>query len=581
MNETEELKTHLKEYAETHLEKAKAGHEYVCPFCGSGGHEGKSDSALSIKDNRFYCFANGEHGDIFDMIGQVEGLASFSEQKARAIELYGEPSDMTAPHLSGREYMNNRGFTDETLNRYNITFNGDNVIIPYGNGYNVNHNPNRKGSKYRKPQGEKARLYNERALWAGEVCFICEGELNALTLLQAGYPATATGGAGHYGLVIKALEDKPTKARLIIAFDNDEVGQNKAHEFKGALEQMGYSATLAIPFNYNDINDLLQHNILNEYIQRALDAKPTPPPINNITALARLDGFINGLNGKTATPATPTGFINLDEALEGGLYKGLYIIGAISSLGKTTYILQMADAIAHYKPVLYVSLEMDATELMSKSLSRLTYEIDPETAKTSRGITTAEWYGRYTQQEQDNIFKAIDNYSQYAGSLFIMEGVGDLGVDDIRQKAQEVQDVTGDYPVIFIDYLQILAPQDVRASDKQATDKNVIELKRLSRDLAVPVIAVSSFNRSAYSKGGCMEAFKESGAIEYGADVLMSMHPRRLEEQREGERQEFINSWKRSNEREVDLLILKSRNSRTGERVGYRYLPLYNAYYPL
>ena len=51
----------------------------------------------------------------------------------------------------------------------------------------------------------------------------------------------------------------------------------------------------------------------------------------------------------------------------------------------------------------------------------------------------------------------------------------------------------GTNPVVIIDYLQILAPTDIRATDKQNTDKAVLELKRISRDYSVPIIGISSF----------------------------------------------------------------------------------------
>jgi len=53
------------------------------------------------------------------------------------------------------------------------------------------------------------------------------------------------------------------------------------------------------------------------------------------------------------------------------------------------------------------------------------------------------------------------------------------------------------------------------ASDKQNTDKTVLELKRISMDYIIPVLAVSSFNRDNYLNPVTMSSFKESGAIEW------------------------------------------------------------------
>ena len=80
----------------------------------------------------------------------------------------------------------------------------------------------------------------------------------------------------------------------------------------------------------------------------------------------------------------------------------------------------------------------------------------------------------------------------------------------------------------MVDYLQIISPCDPRATDKQNVDRTVVELKRLSRDLKSPVLAISSFNRDAYNKQASMASAKESGAIEYGCDVLLALQPKAI-----------------------------------------------------
>ena len=78
---------------------------------------------------------------------------------------------------------------------------------------------------------------------------------------------------------------------------------------------------------------------------------------------------------------------------------------------------------------------------------------------------------------------------------------------------------------MFIDYLQILAPWDQtkNLTDKQNVDKNILELKKMSRDLDVAVVCISSLNRESYERAISTASFKESGAIEYSSDVLIGM----------------------------------------------------------
>ena len=115
-----------------------------------------------------------------------------------------------------------------------------------------------------------------------------------------------------------------------------------------------------------------------------------------------------------------------------------------------------------------------------------------------------------------------------------MEGIGDIGVEQIRAAVDKHIRLTGRTPVVVIDYLQILAPADIKASDKQNTDKAVLELKRLSRDKKLPVLAISSLNRENYNAPISMTAFKESGAIEYSSDVLLGLQYKGMDYQ-EGE----------------------------------------------
>ena len=130
--------------------------------------------------------------------------------------------------------------------------------------------------------------------------------------------------------------------------------------------------------------------------------------------------------------------------------------------------------------------------------------------------------------------------------------------------------------MVFIDYLQILkaAEGDERATDKQITDHNMTFLKQLSRDFDIPVFAVSSLNRQNYSEKINMAAFKESGAIEYGSDVLMGLQLKGA-----GERDFDINAAKEKNPREVELVILKNRNGGISTKgIELNYYPVFNSF---
>ena len=165
----------------------------------------------------------------------------------------------------------------------------------------------------------------------------------------------------------------------------------------------------------------------------------------------------------------------------------------------------------------------------------------------------------------------MTRYGEYAGRLFIAEGVGDIGVTAIRERIARHIDMTGKTPLVIVDYLQIIAPYNERATDKQNMDKAVLELKRISRDFKLPVIAVSSLNRMSYGQRISMEAFKESGAIEYSSDVLIGLQLRGA-----GEAAFDPTEAKKKNPRQIEAVILKNRNGRVGEKIEFEYYPMFN-----
>ena len=538
-------------------------------------------------------------------------------------------------------YYKGRGLTDEVIERFNLglvtdailakykeackldIFRSGDLVIPYNREYsyfigrNPNIKPNEKGDfKHKKPKSEYAGrepVFNEAELdrTSEEPIFITEAPLDAISIAQAGGSAIAIGGTGQ-DKIEAAINKRPQLNRsFIIAFDNpkqDNAGQTATEKLKAFLESKSIKYSI---FQFADsIKDANEYLIKDERgFNRAvaesiaeakkIEAEPeqtaAEPTENEIAAYnaasgaARLKGFINGILESVNTPPTSTGFNSLDKILDGGLYEGLYILGAVSSLGKTTLLLQIADQIAKGgRDVLIFSLEMAAAELMAKSISRETFLICKQqgngtaNAKTVRGVLDYSRYKNYSKAEVDTINNAMYKYKTYAGNIFINEGIGNIGIEQIRQKITEHKKIRGKTPVIIVDYLQILAPYSERASDKQNTDKAVLELKRIARDEKTPVLAISSFNRGNYSAGANMAAFKESGAIEYSSDVLIALQPFGMKEgEKEAEKAEnaaTMSKCKASTERKIEAVILKNRNGQTGTTAIFKYYAMFNCF---
>jgi replicative DNA helicase len=505
-------------------------------------------------------------------------------------------------NLSQTDYHLQRGISEATAARFMLGYEPaftayeqagkttwKALIIPTGRGSYAarNTDPNAdKKNRWRKSQGGAA-LFNPKCLEsATKPIYIVEGELDALSIIEVGGEALALGSTDNWRKLTKLLEIQKPSQPLLLALDNDADGQKKSGELAAELEKMGITFYRVDPYDsHKDANEALMADRASfaaaiergERIEEEAMEAEREKYIQTNTA-AHLQAFLNGIAASVDTPFIPTGISSLDKILDGGLYEGLYVVGAISSLGKTTLVTQIADQIAQQgHDILIFSLEMARTEIMAKSISRHTL-LDVirnggnmRDAKTTRGITTGIRYLDYSQTEKDLIQRAVNEYGSYAKNIYIHEGIGDIGVEQIRDTVQRHITFTGKTPVVVIDYVQILAPADIRASDKQNTDKAVLELKRISRDFKTPVIGISSLNRASYKEAISMEAFKESGSLEYGSDVLIG-----LQLNGAGGKNFDANEAKRKNPREIELVILKNRNGSTGDKIELEYYPLFN-----
>ena len=307
-------------------------------------------------------------------------------------------------------------------------------------------------------------------------------------------------------------------------------------------------------------------------------------PIDKYKACIYLDSFLTG-DALIEMPSIETKFKELDAALDGGLYPGLYVLGAISSMGKTSFMLQLADQIAAQKiDVLYFTLEMGAHELIAKSLSRYSFiesGYSDQDAATARSITNMHKRALYNNYQVINVDKAKENYyADVSNNLWYFESVGDIGTNEIRREVEKHQKATGRKPIVFVDYLQILKPYNEFWTEKRNTDKAVTELRKLSRDYKIPVFCISSLNRDSYKGDIDLNAFKESGAIEYGSDVLLGLQPPDLEAgltpKEAKANKAAIEEEKRKVNRELEIKILKNRNGSTGQRIRFDYNAKFN-----
>ena len=450
---------------------------------------------------------------------------------------------------------------------------------------------NYRGEKENKSKVGRVHIFNLEALNdSSRPTFIVEGEIDAASICDVGGSALALGSVSYKDLFLRELDriikesGKPTQP-VIIALDNDHAGSRCAEDLNAALGKRGIISYRWNPCGkYKDANEALMNDretftdsvSAAENIERRAEEEERKAYLGT-TAGANLQGFINGIAESVNTPCISTGFELLDRVIDGGLYEGLITVGAISSLGKTSLVLQIADQVAAAgNDVLIFSLEMARTELMSKSISRHTLRLaldqnNPHLAKSARGITDGKRHTNYTPAERKIIQDAIAAYSKYADRIFIQEGIGNIGTEQIRETVVKHIRFTGNRPIVILDYIQIVAPYSDKATDKQVVDNCVLELKRMSRDCKLPVIAISSFNRTGYKLEATFEQLKESGAIEYGSDIVIG-----LQLQGAGSKDFDPTAAKKLDPRKVECVVLKNRQGKVGDKILFNYYPVFN-----
>lgn len=646
----ESAKSHLLDYL-----NAKGINTSTTFSCLNPAHEDKHPSmSFDSRRNRCHCFSCGVDYDIFDVVANDTGLSG-KELFNHVYSLYNisvdyensknqtsskfipQPESKTKIDINKKsqnenrenlteffekchaavektDYWKKRGLSKATVDAYNLGYWEEKrrFVIPTGDfSYNARATWEAdKKERYLKPKGQ-FELFNLKAIpLAEQPVFVVEGEFDALSIIEAGGIAVALGSSSNLRF-IEFLKSNRPKYPLILALDNDEAGRAGEAKLSEELTKIQVDFVDAdITFGFKDANEALVED-RETFVQSVLNAK------NNVlnlleekrqkeaeayyqtAAVHRLSDFIADIEKRHNKDCVSTGFENLDEILDGGFYPGLYIIGAISSLGKTTFALQVADNAAKKgQDVLVFSLEMGKQELIAKSISRLSFQkckswgSDLDFATTTRNLMNGKSLN--SKERVDFLNECIKDYSDYAGRIFYHIGIGDIGVEKIKAVIARHIRITGRKPLVIIDYLQIIAPFDMRATDKQNTDKAVVELKRASRDYDVPIFAISSFNRENYTSPVNIASFKESGAIEYTSDVLMALQFKGMdylkkedgkyedEKSRTARIIQLRNEQEKNAEipgkaQELQLKILKNRNGRKGG-VDLEFHPMFNCF---
>ncbi len=295
----------------------KARHKgYVCPVCRNGSGRDGDGIVRTPGSEYFHCFKCGLHADVFMLVGESFSLPEFKDQYRKACELYGldsgelkkptapptpytpepeeeeEPVDHTENFKEWNEALNNgdnlglaymqaRGLSLDTLNRFNVGFasnwkhpktehiskvpSSPRVIIPTSPSSYLARDPrdpenvSESARKYMKSKVGRAHLFNAEALMTAEdIVFLVEGEIDAMSLAEIGVPAVGLGSASNKRKLVSLVEEHKPAATLVILPDNDEAGKKAAAEITEEMKAFGVKTMIANIFgDCKDANELL------------------------------------------------------------------------------------------------------------------------------------------------------------------------------------------------------------------------------------------------------------------------------------------------------------------------------------
>ena len=228
--------------------------------------------------------------------------------------------------------------------------------------------------------------------------------------------------------------------------------------------------------------------------------------LENIEKASRTKGNVTGL---------PTGFTDLDYKTSGFQNSDLILVAARPSMGKTAFVLNIAQYMAFKKDLsaAIFSLEMSKQQLMNRLLS-MESRVNSQSMRTGN-LKDEDWS------------KLIESAGVIGDSNLIIDDTPGITVRELRSKCRRYKLEHG-LDIIMIDYLQLMSGGG-RGSDSRQQEISEISrsLKALARELNVPVVALSQLSRAVESRTDhrpMLSDLRESGAIEQDADVVMFIY---------------------------------------------------------
>lgn len=251
-----------------------------------------------------------------------------------------------------------------------------------------------------------------------------------------------------------------------------------------------------------------------------------------------------------------TGFLDLDYRMSGMQPSDLILIAARPSMGKTAFVLNIAQYVAFHSGLATAvfSLEMSKEQLVNRLFS-LESRVDAQVLRNG-SLTDSDWE------------KLIESVGVIGSSNLIIDDTPGISISELRSKCRKYK-LEHDLKLVIIDYLQLMSGSSRRSDSRQQEISDISRsLKAIARELNVPVIALSQLSRAVEQRPDhrpMLSDLRESGAIEQDADVVMFIY-----------RDDYYNKDS-DNKNVAEIIIAKQRNGPIGT-VNLVWLPQYTKF---
>ena len=256
--------------------------------------------------------------------------------------------------------------------------------------------------------------------------------------------------------------------------------------------------------------------------------------LEKIEKASQQDGNVTGI---------PTGFIDLDYRTAGLQPSDLVLIAARPSMGKTAFVLNIAQYVAFHENMCTAifSLEMSKEQLVNRMLS-MESNVDSQKLRTGT-LTDADWDA------------VVEGIGTIGSSKLVIDDTPGISIMELRSKCRKVKLEHG-LDLVMIDYLQLMSGSGKNGDNRQQEISEISRsLKAIARELSVPVIALSQLSRACETRTDhrpMLSDLRESGAIEQDADVVMFLY-----------RDDYYNK-DTDNPNTAEVIIAKQRNGPIG-----------------